>query len=303
MKNTNVTYRQLRAFVMLADIGSFTLAASQLGLTQSGLSVLIRELEKEVGTRLFDRSSRAIQLTAPGREFYPLVRRTLNDLAEALAVIEDLKEARRGRLAVGVPQMLACTRMPAILAEFMQLHPDATDHMIDGELSDHLAAVAAGDIDLAVGPDAEPVAGIAASLLVEDEVMLVCSPAHPLGRKKVVRWADLRAETLISPSRDFLDRLLANLDGRLPGRVSFGAVREAAYFTSAIGMARAGLGVTFCPAFARELIEGYGLTMRSLEDPVFRRKIFVYTPAKRSVSPMAAAFIAFLRTHFVAQSR
>jgi len=288
---------------MLADIGSFTLAASQLGLTQSGLSVLIRELESEVGTRLFDRSSRAIQLTAPGREFYPLVRRTLNDLAEALSVIDDLKEARRGRLAVGVPQMLACTRMPAILAEFMRLHPDASDHMIDGDLPDHLAAVAAGDIDLAVGPDAEPVTGVAASLLVEDEVLLVCAPEHPLSRKKIVRWSDLRSHTVISPSRDFMERLMANLDGHLPGRVTFGAVREAAYMTSAIGMARAGLGVTFCPAFSRELIEGYGLEMRSLGDPVLRRKIFVYTPAKRSVSPMAEAFIAFLHTHFVALAR
>ena len=80
----NLTLRQLRAFAAVAETGSFTAAARQLHLTQSALSVLVRELEREIGVQLLDRHTRRVQLSEAGREFLPSVHRLLGDLAGAV---------------------------------------------------------------------------------------------------------------------------------------------------------------------------------------------------------------------------
>jgi DNA-binding transcriptional LysR family regulator len=76
----SITLRQLRAFVALAQAHSFTAAAAQLHITQSALSALVRELESEVGSRLFDRTTRHVDINAAGRELLPVAERVLRDL-------------------------------------------------------------------------------------------------------------------------------------------------------------------------------------------------------------------------------
>lgn len=156
MKNTSVTFRQLCAFVFVADTRSFTKAASQLGITQSGLSTLVKEFEKEIEVQLFDRHSRLVELTVAGRDLYPLVRRTLNSLGEALESMREIRDVERGRIRIGAPQMLACTHLPQVAAHFQRLYPNVEISLVHGLLSQHLASIASGDLDLAVGPDISP---------------------------------------------------------------------------------------------------------------------------------------------------
>ena len=82
--NGNLSLRQLRAFEAVATEGSFTKAAQRLFLTQSALSVLVRDMERELGLSLFDRHTRRVELSEAGRDFYPHVRRMLNELAVAV---------------------------------------------------------------------------------------------------------------------------------------------------------------------------------------------------------------------------
>ena len=92
----NITLRQLRAFVALAQTSSFTDAAANLHVTQSALSGLIKELELALGVQVVNRSTRKVSLSEVGREFYPLVARLLQDLDGALDTISDLKALKRG---------------------------------------------------------------------------------------------------------------------------------------------------------------------------------------------------------------
>lgn len=103
----NVTLRQLRAFLAVTRTGSFTLAAESLYITQSALSGLIKELEQVLGVRLFDRSTRRIQMSEVGRGIYPLIEKILTDLDGALDEVANIKALKRGVVRVAA-QLMAC---------------------------------------------------------------------------------------------------------------------------------------------------------------------------------------------------
>ena len=134
----NITLRQLRAFIAVARSGSFTLAAESLFITQSALSGLIKELEQSVGVRLFDRSTRRIQLSEIGRGIYPLIDKILADLDGVLDEVANLKALKKGVVRVAAPQLMACTLLPEVIAAYRAEHPQ-----VDIRLIDHF--VVAGD--------------------------------------------------------------------------------------------------------------------------------------------------------------
>ena len=119
----NLTLRQLRAFAAVAEQGSFTAAAARLHLTQSALSVLVRELERELGARLFDRHTRRVLLTEAGRELLPYATRVLADLEQAASSVAGLSDKSRGWLRLAMPQLMASTLGARAIAAFHRQHP------------------------------------------------------------------------------------------------------------------------------------------------------------------------------------
>ena len=155
----NLTLRQLRAFAAVAETGSFTAAAATLHLTQSALSVLVRELEREMGVQLFDRHTRRVLLSEAGREFQPSVQRLLADLAGAVAGVTDLRDKKKGVLRLAAPQLMACTLMPRVIAAYRERYPGLDVRLAD-TLPEHLlAGVLSGEVELAVGQDVAVDAG------------------------------------------------------------------------------------------------------------------------------------------------
>src|SRR5512132_793945 len=114
----NVTLRQLRAFVNVAQFGVFTAAAERLHVTQSALSVMIRGLETELGLRLFDRTTRMVELTDAGREFYPIAEKTLEDLSSAVAHSRELADIKRGRVTIAATTLISSILLPRAVARF-----------------------------------------------------------------------------------------------------------------------------------------------------------------------------------------
>jgi DNA-binding transcriptional LysR family regulator len=118
----NLTLRQIRAFVLVARSGSFTGAAKSMHLTQSALSQLIRELETSLNTRLVDRTTRSVSLTAPGNEFLASAQRILDDLEQAVGNVDKLVAKQRGRVVVSLPVVLG-SNLPPVLAKFRRAYP------------------------------------------------------------------------------------------------------------------------------------------------------------------------------------
>jgi DNA-binding transcriptional LysR family regulator len=298
----NVTLRQLRAFAAVAEAGSFTAAARELHLTQSALSVLVRELEREMGLQLLDRHTRRVQLSEAGREFLPAVHRLLGDLAGALAGVTELRDKKRGLLRVAAPQLMACTLMPQAIAAYRARFPDVEVRLTD-TLPEHLlTGVLAGQVELAVGQDVAVDTAIERRTLFRDRHWLICPPGHPLARRRKLRWHELEPWTFIAPTRDFRQRVLPELDAAGRALMLRASTQEVSYMTTALGMVAAGLGLTVCPTYSASLVRAHGLTMVKLDAPDFHRDVCVYSASRRALSPAAASFVDLLGA-FVRQRR
>lgn len=292
----NLTLRQLRAFVAVAEAGSFTAAARPLHLTQSALSVLVRELEREMGVQLLDRHTRQVLLTEAGREFLPSAQRLLAELAGAVAGVTDLRDKKKGVLRLAAPQLMACAFMPPVIAAYRARYPDVEVRLADTLPERLLDGLRSGQVELAVGQDVPVDEAVERRALLRDRHWLVCPKAHPLARRRSVRWRELAAWPFIAPTRDFRARIGPELAAELREWIQQPGTQEVSYMTTAIGMAANGLGLTVCPTYSAPLVRAWGLAMVRLTAPDFDRDVCVYTPARRSLSPAAQAFVELLVT-------
>jgi DNA-binding transcriptional LysR family regulator len=289
----NITLRQLRAFVALAETGSFTDAAASLHVTQSALSGLIKELEQTLGVQVVNRSTRKVGLAEVGREFYPLAARLLQDLDGALDTIADLKALKRGLVRIAAPQLMSASVLPEVIAGFRQQYPDIEIRLLDCMVEHVLPTVHSGEVDFAVGPERESSADIEAQTLFEIPFVVVFRPDHPLKKKKRVTWDDALRYPVIALKGEFTHRLRVDLHESLHD-AALNPANEVGFMTTAFAMVSAGLGVTTCLPYASSLIRLHKLESRPLVDPVARRKFFVFTRRDRPLSPAAQRFSEYL---------
>src|SRR5262245_8629866 len=118
------TSRQLRAFHYVAEHKSFARAAERLLITASGLSVLIRELERQLGFRLFERTTRQVTLTAYGRDLLAVTEPSLKTLDEAMSRIEQAAKGKAQWISVGTTPWIAANVLPLAIRDFREHRPD-----------------------------------------------------------------------------------------------------------------------------------------------------------------------------------
>jgi DNA-binding transcriptional LysR family regulator len=289
----NVTLRQLRAFLAVADLGNFTEAAKRVHLTQSALSVLVRELETELGVRLLDRNTRKVELSKAGRDFYPFAEKIMQDLDAAVSSVTSLKSLKRGLVRIASPQLMSCTLMPRVIAAYGKEYPDIQLMLIDTLPEQVLRKVANGEVDLGVGPEGNHDEEVASSPLLSDRHLLICTKDHPLADKTRVTWKDLEGYSFISQTRDFTARLMLDLN-MWSNNLKLKPVYEVSYMTTTLGMVASGLGITACPSYAEPLVRAYQLEMRPIFDPEFIREVCIFTRLGTSLSPAAESFVDFL---------
>lgn len=296
----NVTLRQLRAFVALAQTGSFTDAAAHLHITQSALSGLIKELEAVLGVQVVQRSTRKVGLTEVGREFHPLAQRLLQDLDGALDTIADLKTLKRGLVRVAAPQLMAAAVLPEVIALFRQVHPEVEVRLVDCLAEQLTPKLHSGEVDLVVGPEREVTPEVDAVLLFETPFVVVFPPDHPLKRQRRVTWAQALQYPVVALKGEYTHRLRMDLQGAVP-QENLNPVKEVAFMTTALAMVAAGLGVTTCLPYAAQQIRLHGLHSRPLS-PAVRRRFYLFTRKDRPLSPAANGFAQHLLGHVQAQS-
>lgn len=289
-----LTLRQLRAFDAAATEGSFTRAAQRMFITQSALSLLIRELERQLDAQLFDRTTRSVELTAAGREFQPRVRRLLNELGEAAAAVADIRDKRKGVLRLAAPQLMASTLVPAVLRVFTERFPGVEIRLQDCPADLLLERVSSAEAELAIGPDSgHELPELELHPVVSDRHWLVCRPGDLPARRKTVQWKDLAGMRFVAPTRDFVVRM-QDAVGAACDPLLQQAHTDVSYFTTAFGLVAAGLGVTLCPTYAREVVKGYGLRIVALDGPAFSREVCIWSRRNSQWSAAAAGFVQTL---------
>jgi DNA-binding transcriptional LysR family regulator len=190
--------RQLEHFVTVAEERHFTRAADLLQISQSGLSASIRALESELGTSLFIRSTRRVELTAAGQAFLTDSVRTLASAAAAQNAVDAIRGLVRGRLTIGAEPCLGSVDLPAELARFRRANDGVEVRMrYDGSV-ELLESVASGRIDVALVVDTgQEWPRVHLHDLATQKMLVLCHPDNRLAGLDHVDLADLRAESII----------------------------------------------------------------------------------------------------------
>jgi DNA-binding transcriptional LysR family regulator len=289
----NVTLRQLRAFVAVAESGSFTGAAKKLPVTQSALSLLIKDLEAQLRVRLLDRTTRAVRLTEAGHAFLPLVQGVLADLARAMTSVADLRDLRRGVARIAGPQLMSLTLFPTVLARHRARHPGVQARIVECLMEELEQKVLVGEADLGVGPERTVGPDIELVPLMRAPVMLVCPAAHRLARARRVAWKDVVAQPFVAQRGEYTARIQRDLHAWSKDLV-LAPTDEVTYLTTALSLVASGLGVTASPAHVRRLASSFGLVMRPVVEPTMMRDFCVFLPRRRPLTPAAESLFSCL---------
>ncbi|MGW6903097.1 LysR family transcriptional regulator [Streptomyces sp. NPDC054940] len=245
--------QQMRYAVAVAETRNFTRAAERCFVVQSSLSHRIAGLERELGVKLFARSSRRVELTPAGAAFVAGARACLAAADRAAADAAAATGMVRGRLAVGVIVTTAAVDVPELLQRYRARHPDVRVALRSGRSDELTAAVRSGDLDIAfLGvPESEPPSGVESVVLHHDEHVLVVPTGHRLAGFPQVTLREIAEETFVdfvggTPARAQSDQAFA----------AAGLVRDVAYEAGVVELitrliAR-GLGIALLPsAFIR----------------------------------------------------
>ena len=288
----NVSIRHLRAFVAISELKSFTLAARRLHVTQSALSLLIRDLERELKVRLMDRGPRGISLTAAGIDFLPPATKVIEDLEAAVSGAAQLRDRRRGTVRVSCTPLYASTFVPEVVAGFSAQFPNIDIRLLDTLNEEVLRRILIGEADLGVAPQRPTPPEIEETRLFADRIDVVCPRHHELAKQKFVTWKKVLSYPFISLTRDFTARLQTDLSAKSSSLV-ISPVHEVSYLATAFGLVKIGQGITAQPLAAKPMLASFGLVSVPTIQPIIYRNISLFTRRGHTLSPAAEGFRDF----------
>jgi LysR family transcriptional regulator, carnitine catabolism transcriptional activator len=288
------TSRQLRAFHLVAQHRNFTRAAESLYITPSGLSVVIRELERQLGFRIFDRTTRQVSLTAQGTELLALTQPTLNTLEEGMSRIEQAVKKKNRRISIGTTPWFAAHVLPPAIKEFRDRHADLQVQLFDGNLGAIVRRVEAGKLDFAVGIfDRKP--GIRRVPFFRFSLVLARSDDGQPIHSKPDQWSALAGTTLISLTKDYPHEQLVRKQLARLG-ISYKRGQTVNLLDTQIGLVEAGLGVAVIPSFGVLASRNRKVRITELE-PVVTLEFHEISNRGRKLQPEAIEFGAFLKKY------
>ena len=281
--------RQVRAFVSVAHLKSFTRAATLLHISQPALTVQIRKLEEILGIRLLDRNSRTVDITRVGRELVPIFQRILHELDNVVVDTRALATQQHGVVRIAALPSFAAGLLPGIISRFRKANPRMTFVVRDAIASRVNASVRSEEVDIGItgGELSDPDLEILHA--AEDQMHVVFPSQHPLERRRKITLEDIAEFPLILMDSDTSVRSIVDAAFVAAGRLPIPAC-EATYMMTAVGMVKAGLGVTILPASAKEVRAEPSLKSRVINDAAFVRPIAIIKKASRTLPPAAELF-------------
>lgn len=193
--------RQMEYLLAVAEERHFTRAAELAGISQSGLSAAIRSLEDELGTPLFDRTTRRVELTDAGLALVPHARQMLAQASEARDAVVKTGREVTGTLRIGAEQCLGFIDVPALLERFHRRHPRVETHFIQAGSHELIGLTRSGDVDVAFVAAVRHLGALPHRTLGHESLVLLTHPEHPLvletNSAAEVQWRALENEDFI----------------------------------------------------------------------------------------------------------
>jgi LysR family transcriptional regulator, carnitine catabolism transcriptional activator len=289
------TSKQLRAFRLVAQHRNFARAAEALFITPSGLSVLIRELENHLGFRLFNRTTRHVELTAHGADFLAVIRPTLEALDAAIAQIGRSAKGTSQSMSLGTTPLIAANILPPAIREFRRHRPDLRIKLFDADLPTLMQMVEAGTLDTAVGIF-KGAAGVRRTPFFRFSLIVIRAGESDAAPRGATTWAALQGQTLISlspthPHQQLIDKHLAKADVQCRA----GAVVN--LLDTQIALVEAEEGIAIIPSFGLPACRGRKVVMSKLISPVVHLEVHQISSRGKKLPPGADEFTAFLKSY------
>jgi DNA-binding transcriptional LysR family regulator len=291
----NVTLRQLQAFTGVYRTRSITRAARELGITQSAASLLIQQLEAQLGVKLFDRSTRSVQPTLAADEAVHAAERMLGDALGLSRRMRDLAQARAGRVAFLASAGTASALLPSVLAKFRAGYPDIEIDMRDVAADDLVPRLSATDAEFAIGSVEGEFAELTIETLTRGRLSAIGRRTADFAARRALTWDELaqmptiamRGETRI---RMQIDQALGTQGKHL------NPTYEVTLINTALAMTAQGLGLAILPATMLPADQFPTLIAKPLIRPAITRPVSLLQRQGRTLSPAAQAFVATART-------
>lgn len=285
----------LRAFLAVADLGSFRAASDSLHVSQSALSRRVDKLENALGVKLFERSTRKVQLTTIGRGFVPRARNVLNELENALIGIQDVAEKLSGEVTIACVPSAVAYFLPEVIHQYHQQYPGIRIRIIDESSSEVLTVVARGDADFGLTYIGTQDAEITYQPLLNEPFVVALRRDHPLAARRTLTWAQLADHPFIrlaqgSGNRFLMDRALAH-SAQQPRWFC-----EVQHVPALVSLVEAGVGIGVVPQLAMPQGRHAALVSKPLREPAVSRDIGLIHRRGRQLSPVAQLLYDMLMT-------
>ena len=289
----NAELLDLRAFVTIAELGSFVRTARALNLSQPALSRRIQKLEEGLGAPLLERSTRQVNLTMVGRDFLPKVRRLIDEFETSVLAIHDLGARSSGLVSIAAVPTAVFYFLPRAIGRFSEAFPRIRIRILDIGANEGLEAVARGEADFGINFIGASHAEIEFTKLVEDPFVLACRYDHPLAPRKRVSWAELGTQRVITVGRNSGNRALID-NALVQCGIQLTWTYEVAHLSGSLGLVEAGLGIAVLPRLATPAADHPIIRTVRLIDPDVSRTIGIVRRRGATLSPPANQFLKML---------
>jgi DNA-binding transcriptional LysR family regulator len=261
-----IELRHLRHFVAVAEELHFGRAATRLRIAQPALSQSVIALEKGVGVRLLERTTRTVRLTAAGRVFLDESRRVLTQVAQAIDSARQAERGEAGLLRIGYVVSASYELLPPVLVEYRQRSPAVALHLMGRSAAEQVDMLVDGDLSIGFVRESSEHPDLDSELLFDEKLVAVLPTSHPGAERRSTRLSLLADDRFLLFDRS---RAPGMYDKIVSSCVAAGftpqIIQQDSDVQSVLGLVAGGLGVTIVPASFRHLaIEG--LTYRPLTD-------------------------------------
>lgn len=288
-----IDFDGIQAFVAIAELGGFSKAAEQLHVTQTALTRRVQKLEAYLNLRLFDRTTRYVELTAVGREFLPQAKAIVSEMTLAVGRLKDMSKHARGGFTLACVPTMASHVLPTAIRRYAEAYPGNRIRLIDTSAYEVRDAVLHGQAEIGIGVPTDRHPELLETPLLEEPLMFFCRVEHPLSQRNSVTWSDMREIDLIVVSSMTATRVFTDYQLAKRG-ISLSGAYEVQHHATAISLVAAGVGAAILPASTLEDGARPGVRRIPLTNPVVKRRISIIRRKNSTLSPAAKAFFELL---------
>jgi DNA-binding transcriptional LysR family regulator len=294
LETPDLTSRQLQTILALAEYGSFIAAASLLKTSQPAVTRTVKHVEEVLGIKLFERSTRSVQITAAGKEFVAVAARMLNDLKITLRSMRELSDQRRGQIIISSIMSVANGKLPGLVSAYRLDHPGIELHVRDGVHGTVIEDVRSGASDFGITylddlPD--PFLSVRVG---REDFIIVLPKNHELARSKTLSLLDLKGVPLVSLPRDSRTRRV--IDGAASSvGLTLNHVVTVSQFATMLGFVRAGIGLAIAPKSGVASFLGKELNAIPIRGRPLARDLGIITLKEREPSPAATGLMSLIK--------